>query len=92
METINEPQSGSELTHEQTHESQCIKRVYKYNTEEERHNASKASKRQWYHNHRDQQKLKSLKAYYIKQLAKTDLKDETRKKYETKLNELNQLI
>ena len=62
-----------------------IKRIYKYETDEQRHEASKASKRHWYHINRDVQKLKSLKAYYIKQLQKTDLKEEVKAKYESKL-------
>ena len=70
-------------------EQKQVKRIYKYNTEEERHEASKAAKRHWYYNNREQQKLKSLKQYYIKQLGKTDLKEETRSKYENKLSEIN---
>ena len=68
------------------------KRIYKYDNEHDRHEASKASKRLWYYNNREQQKLKSLKQYYIKQLAKTDLKEEVRIKYEAKLNEINQQL
>ena len=81
-----------ESTNEQSQDNKSVKRIYKYNTDEERHNASKASKRQWYWNNREQQKLKSLKAYYIKQLAKSDLKEELKNKYEAKLNEINQKL
>ena len=62
-----------------------IKRIYKYETDEQRHEASKTNKRNWYHRNSDVQKLKSLKAYYIKQLQKTDLKEEVKAKYESKL-------
>lgn len=83
METTNEQSTNNQV---------LVKRIYKYNTEEERHEASKASKREWYHRNKEQQKLKSLRNYYIKQLKKDDLKEELRSKYETKLNEINQLI
>ena len=66
-----------------------MKRTYKYSTDEERHNAVKAQKRSWYHLNSQQQKLKSLKSYYVKQLKKTDLKPEIKTKYENKLNEIN---
>lgn len=68
---------------------QPVKRVYKYNTDEERHEASKKNKRNWYYRNKEQQKLKSLKAYYIKQLSQQNLEEKTKTKYENKLNEIN---
>ena len=76
-------------TNETNQVEQKQKRVYKYDSEEERHEASKTNKRQWYYKNKDQQKLKSLKYYYQNQLKKTDLKEETKKKYESKINEIN---
>ena len=64
-------------------------RIGKYNNDDERHEAIKSQKRNWYHLNSDKQKLKSLKSYYVKQLAKTDLNESTRTKYESKLNEIN---
>ena len=75
----------SESTNEQTQ----VKRTHKYDNEQDRHEASKAAKRLWYHKNRDKQKLKSLKQYYIKQLTKTNLKEEVKNKYENKLNDIN---
>ena len=63
-------------------------RISKYNNDNERHEAIKSQKRNWYHIHSEQQKLKSLKSYYINQLKKEDLKPETKTKYESKLNEI----
>ena len=81
-----------EATNDQTIEPAPVKRIHKYSSDQERHEASKASKRLWYHKNKETQKLKSLRNYYIKQLKKDDLKEEIRTKYETKLNEINQLI
>jgi len=64
-------------------------RISKYNNDVERHEAIKSQKRNWYHIHSEQQKLKSLKSYYVNQLKKENLKPETKTKYELKLNELN---
>ena len=68
--------------------STTIKRTSKYSTEEERHEAIKSQKRNWYYLNKDKQKLKSLKTYYQKQLQKQELKPDIRSKYETKLNEI----
>ena len=74
---------------ESTNEQPLVKRTHKYDNEQDRHEASKAAKRNWYWKNKDKQKLKSLKAYYIKQLTKTNLKEETKTKYENKLNDIN---
>ena len=81
---------------EKTNEQSRVKQTHKYINDQERYEASKTSKREWYYRNREQQKLKSLKQYYVKQLKKTDLKEETKIKYESKLklinDELNHLI
>lgn len=82
----NENQNNEEI---KIIEPIIMKRIYKYSSDEERHNAVKAQKRNWYHLNSEKQKLKSLKTYYIKQLKKTDLKPEIKTKYENKLNEIN---
>ena len=53
---------------------------------------SKISKQTYYYNNRDEQKLKSLRNYYIKQLKNLDLDLNKKNKYELKLNELNSKI
>lgn len=65
-------------------------RISKYNNDDEKHEAIKAQKREWYWKHSNKQKLKSLKQYYQKQLAKSDLKEETKSKYVNKLNSINE--
>ena len=69
-----------------------MSRVSKYENETERHEAVKRQKREWYKNNSDIQKLKSLKSYYVKQLKKTDLKEEMKTKYECKLNEIEEQL
>ena len=75
-------------------ESQSLecKRVSKYSSDDERHNAIKSQKRSWYYKNRDLQKLKSLKSYYLNQLKKDDLKENLRTKYESKLNKINEKL
>ena len=68
------------------------KRIYKYETDEQRHEASKTNKRKWYYLNKNQQKLKSLKYYYQNQLKKSDLKEELKKKYESKINEIDEKL
>jgi len=68
------------------------KRQSKYSSEEERHEAIKHQKRQWYYINSDKQKLKSLKTYYQKQLQKQDLKEEIKLKCEKKLNEIEEKL
>ena len=85
-------QATSNGTHQPTLTDSTKKRVHKYETEEERHEASKNNKRQWYYRNKEQQKLKSLKAYYIKQLQNQDLKEKTKNKYESKLNSINKQL
>ena len=86
-EPINEP------VNESINESQpTTKSGYKYNNDEEKHEAIKGQKRQWYHNNSDKQRLKSLLYYYRKQLQKQDLKEPVKTKYESKLNEINEKL
>ena len=68
------------------------KRIHKYSNDEDRRDASRANKRNWYHRNKEQQKLKSLKQYYQNQLKKDDLRDDVRSKYECKLNEINEKL
>ena len=68
------------------------KRTHKYNNDNERYEASKANKRKWYYNNKEQQKLKSLKQYYVNQLKKEDLKEDIKTKYENKLNTINEKL
>jgi len=53
---------------------------------------SKISKQTYYYNNRDEQKLKSLRNYYIRQLKNPDLDLNKKNKYELKLEELNSKI
>lgn len=69
-----------------------MSRISKYATDEERHEAIKAQKRDWYKNNSNIQKLKSLKSYYVNQLKKDDLKPEIKTKYESKLNEIEEQL
>ena len=91
IEEANEINETNEIN-EEINNSELTKRISKYSTNEERHEAIKAQKRFWYHQNKDKQKLKSLKAYYQNQLKKPDLKPEIKAKYETKLNEINERL
>ena len=87
--------NGSELRETQDQRSvahEIQKRTHKYNNDVDRHEASKANKRKWYYHNQEQQKLKSLKQYYINQLKKEDLKDDIKSKYENKLNKINEKL
>ncbi len=68
------------------------KRIYKYSSDEERHNAIKRQKLDYYYRNKEIQKLKSLKSYYTKQLMKTDLKEDIKNKYQNKLDEINEQL
>ena len=57
-----------------------------------KHESIKLSKRNYYKKNAEEQKLKSLRVYYIKHLQNSDLDETTKQKYENKLNELNEKI
>ena len=48
-----------------------------------------STKQTYYLMNQEEQKLKSLRNYYVKQLKTPNLKSDKKEKYETKLNELN---
>ena len=48
-----------------------------------------STKQTYYLMNQEEQKLKSLRNYYVKQLKTPNLKSDKKEKYEAKLNELN---
>ena len=62
---------------------------WKYDTEEERHNAILKSKRKFYHQNEEIYKLKALMRYYVKQLERDDLTEKKRRDYQAKFKELD---
>lgn len=82
----NKEQTEEEEQHE---EQQPERKHWKYDTEEERHNAILKSKRNFYHRNEEIYKLKSLMRYYVKQLERTDLTEKKRRDYQAKFKELD---
>ena len=64
-------------------------RKSKFENEEERRKSVLQSKRNYYHRNEELYKLKSLRTYYVNQLAKTDLNEKKRENYQNKLNEID---
>ena len=63
-----------------------------YTNDDERHVAILKAKRDYYHRNHDLFKLKSRRRYYNTRINLTDISDEKRNKYNTKITELNDQI
>lgn len=63
-------------------------RVYKYESENERHDAILKSKRNYYKRNADFFKLNACRKYYVKLLKSDELTNEKRERYQAKLNDI----
>ena len=92
VETSTEttPQTTNKTTPQTTTEPTKPKRTRKskFATEAERHASILRSKRNYYARNAELYRLKSLQVYYTAQLAREDLDENKKDKYERKLREL----